>query len=742
VTVVCIKTFDVPGCKSVLAICALVICTWAVSANAQTSRDRPDRPTTNAVRISRSPNVDGDILNDPAWVGVPASGGFIQNAPDEGQPSSQRTEVRVAFTDTTLYIGVVCHDDEPEAIIVSDARRDASLSESDSVQIILDTFLDGQNGFVFGTNPSGLQYDGQVTRDGAGGFFGASGGFNLNWDGVWLVGTDMGDYGWSAEFAIPFKTIRYRGGGIQTWGMNVQRNIRRRNETAYWAPLERQFDLFRVYDAGRLTGIEAPNTRNLKIVPYLLSDLSDVGSEGTEHDLEAGIDIKYSLTEALTLDLTYNTDFAQVEVDEVQINLDRFNLLFPEKRPFFLENAGQFAVGQPEEIELFFSRRIGISEEDEVIPIEGGARVSGKIDRTNVGLLFMRTQKLGDRVPAEHFMVGRVNQELGRRSSLGAIYVRREATGSLAGADKENQTFGVDGRWGIGDYLMLSGFAAKSITPSLDGDDHSFSVDGSYDIEAWSMNLSYAEVGENFNPEAGFLRRSNYRSPSGFIMYRYRPDDFWGLQELRPHASYTSYINFDGFQESARLHLDNHWEFKSSAEIHTGVNFTQEGLLEPFEIHDGVIVPAGTYHNEELALYAHSNASAPFSVNFDATIGGFFNGKRVRVNGGISWRIGDRFTSEWGWERNDVDLDTGDFVTNLGRIRLSYAFTPSITVQALFQYNDVDELWSSNLRFSWLRTANTGLFIVYNEIQGFGDYVGEKPNRSLLIKYTRLFEVF
>jgi hypothetical protein len=738
----CIKTFDAPGCNIVLAICTLVICTWAVSVHAQTGRDRPDRPTTNAVRISRSPNVDGDILNDPAWVGVPASGGFIQSAPDEGQPSSQRTEVRVAFTDTTLYIGVVCHDDEPEAIIVSDARRDASLSESDSVQIILDTYLDSQNGFVFGTNPSGLQYDGQVTREGAGGFFGASGGFNLNWDGVWLVGTDMGDYGWSAEFAIPFKTIRFRGGGIQTWGMNVQRNIRRRNETAYWAPLERQFDLFRVYDAGRLTGIEAPNTRNLKFVPYLLSDLSDVGSAGIEHDLEAGFDIKYSLTEALTLDLTYNTDFAQVEVDEVQINLDRFNLFFPEKRPFFLENAGQFAVGQPEDIELFSSRRIGISEEGEVIPVEGGVRVSGKVDRTNVGFLFMHSEKLGDTVPAEYFLVGRVNQELGRRSSLGAIYVRREATGSLAEADMENQTVGVDGRWGIGDYLMLSGFAAKSFTPNLDGDDHSFAVDGSYDIKAWSMSLSYAEVGENFNPEAGFLRRSNYRSPSGFIMYRYRPDDFLGLQELRPHASYTSYINFDGFTESARLHLDNHWEFKNSAEIHTGVNFTQEGLLEPFEIYDGVIVPAGTYHNEELSLVAYSNAGAPFSVNLDATIGGFFNGDRVQVNGSINWRIGDRFTSEWGWERNDVDLDTGEFATNLGRIRLSYAFTPSTTVQALFQYNNVDELWSANLRFSWLRTANTGLFIVYNEIQGFGDYVGEQPNRSLLIKYTHLFEVF
>jgi len=246
-----------------LAICATVLCAWAGLAQAQSSQDRPQ---TAAVRIAQPPNLDGNVLGDPAWVGVEASGKFVQNAPDEGQPSSQRTEVRVAFTDTTLYIGVVCHDEDPGAIIVSDARRDASLSDSDSVRIILDTYLDGQNGFVFGTNPSGLQYDGQVIREGSGGFFGTSG-FNLNWDGVWLVGTDMGDYGWSAEFAIPFKTVRYRGGGMQTWGMNVERTIRRRNETAYWAPLERQFDLFRVYDAGRLRDIEAPFTRNLKLTP-------------------------------------------------------------------------------------------------------------------------------------------------------------------------------------------------------------------------------------------------------------------------------------------------------------------------------------------------------------------------------------------------------------------------------------------------------------------------------------------
>jgi hypothetical protein len=720
---------------------ALLLCTDG-HARAQTA---DDRPSLSAVRIADAPKLDGVISGDPAWSGIPASSGFTQTTPDAGQPASLPTEIRVAYTSDTLYIGIICHDDLFGEIVVSDTRRDASLQESDSLTLILDTYLDGQNGFVFGTNPSGLQYDGQLTREGAGGDrrSGSGGGFNVNWDGVWEVETQVRETGWSAEFAIPFTTLRYPDDAVQSWGFNVQRNIRRRNENAFWAPLERQFSLYRVSDAGRLESLEVPAQRNFKFVPYGRLAYSDVGAAGSNSDFESGFDIKYSITPSLTLDLTYNTDFAQVEVDEVQINLDRFNLFFPEKRPFFLENAGQFSVGNPGSVEMFFSRRIGISEDGDVIPIEGGVRLSGKVDRTNVGFLYMQTEDLGGAVPADDFIVARVNQDLPNRSSLGAIFVNRESTGALALPDNENQTFGVDGRWGIGEYGLISGFAAKTSTPGLRGNDRAFSLKGDYDTEDWSFGLGYTEVGESFNPEVGFLRRDAYQHWSTSLLYRYRPqNNRFGLHELRPHYSYNLYHDLDGFKESAFLHVDNHFEWKSGAEIHTGINFVYEGLLEPFEISDGIFVPAGSYDNSELSLVAFTDRGAPLSISMRTTIGGFFNGDRVQLSPTIYWRHGENFTSQWSWTRNDVELPTGDFVTNLGRIRLSYSLSSKSTLQALFQYNNVDETWSTNLRYSWLRTANTGLFIVYNDTRGFSGFDGEQPNRSILIKYSHLFEVF
>jgi hypothetical protein len=697
----------------------------------------------SASAMATAPLLDGEILDDPAWRGMPAASGFVQNTPDAGQPASQRTEVRIGYTEETLYIGIVAFDDDPSAIVVTDARRDASLGESDSLQILLDTYLDLQNGLVFGTNPSGLQYDGQVTREGSGGsrLGGSGGGFNRNWDGVWQVETRIAEYGWSAEFALPFKTLRYGRETVQNWGINIQRNIRRRNERSYWAPLDQQYNLYRVSEAGVLTGIAVPGHRNLQFIPYSTASFSRLGSQ-TSSDIEAGFDIKYSLTQSLTLDLTNNTDFAQVEVDEVQVNLDRFNLFFPEKRPFFLENAGQFAVGNTGDVELFFSRRIGISDDGEVIPINGGARVSGKLNRTNVGFLYMQTEDFDD-TPANDFVIARVNQEFDNRSSLGAMFVNREATGALAANSDENRTLGIDGRWGIGEYITLSGFAAQTVTPGLEGRDSAYSARAQYNDEDWSLSAAWTEVEENFNPEVGFLRRDAYKSPSVSIFRRIRPgNNRRGIHEFRPHASWSAHYDFDNFKETAFLHVDNHIEWESGAELHTAVNFRHDGLLEPFEISDGIYVPTGSYSNHEYQIVAYTDQSAPLSISLRTVIGGFFNGDRVFISPTLRWRHGDRFTSQWSWSRNDVKLRTGDFTTDLGRIRLSYSLTGKSTLQALFQYNNVDDIWSANLRYSWLRTANTGLFIVYNDTRGFDSFSGEEPNRSVLIKYSHLFDIF
>ncbi|SUZ95584.1 uncharacterized protein METZ01_LOCUS48438 [marine metagenome] len=714
-----------------------------------------------AESIDDGPVIDGQVLEDPIWVAIAPVTGFTQTTPEEGAPASERTEVRIAYSADTLFFGVICYDSDPSTIIVSDSRRDSPLSETDSFQIILDTYLDQQNGFVFGTNPSGLEYDGQVTNEGqgTGRFGGGSGGgggrqqqgsgqgLNINWDGSWEVRTQVTDFGWSAEFAIPFRTLRYPQEALQIWGLNFQRNIRKRNERVFWSPLPRQYNLYRLSMAGRLTQLQVPPQRNLNIVPYLLGDAarSAGATNGTPIVGDVGIDVKYSVTPSLTLDATYNTDFAQVEVDDQQINLDRFNLFFPEKRPFFLENAGLFGVGNAGTTELFFSRRIGIGPNGMALPILGGARLSGQVGgNVNVGLLSMQTEEVSGVVPSNNFTVARVRKDLPNRSNVGVILVSRQASGDLAKSDDYNRTFGIDGRWGIGQNATVNGFAARTETPGLVGLNHAYSVRYAYNSQAWEHDYSYSEVGKNFNPEVGFLRRSDYRNLNTRVNYTFRlgPDAPFNLHELRPHVSSYFFWDFNGFLESSRTHIDNHWEFKNGTEIHSGVNLTTEGVTEAFNIMPNVVIPSGTYNHQEIQLVVMTNQGSSLSGQLYSWVGGAFGGERVTIRPSVRYRVGDSFNTEFSLSRNAYDLPGGKFVTNLMIARTSYSFTPRVFIQSLLQYNDKADLWSSNLRLGILGQANTGLFLVYNDTHGLGSVTPEVAGRSLTLKYSHFFDVF
>ena len=724
-------------------------------------------PLARAWPVERRPVIDGDVLNDLAYEDATAITGFRQNTPDEGQPASERTEVRIVYTEDTLYVGVICHVRDPSTIIVADSRRDSSLDETDAFQIILDTYLDRQNGFVFGTNPAGVEYDGQVTNAGQGsGRFGggggggarpgggggsrqqrgSGGGFNLNWDGAWQVSAATTDVGWTAEFAIPFRTLRFPSGEVQTWGLNFQRNIRNRNEESYWAPLPRQYNLNRLSLAGELQGLSVPPQRNLKLTPYVLGESVRRTAERTTTSTgDFGADLKYSVTPSLTLDATYNTDFAQVEVDDQQINLDRFNLFFPEKRPFFLENAGLFSVGQPGAVEIFFSRRIGIGDDGEQIPILGGGRLSGKMGtNTNIGFLNMQTETMSATgTPSQNFTVARVRQDLPNRSNVGAIFVNRQATGSLAGNRDYNRTYAVDGRLGIGQGGTISGFAAETETPGeAPVDTHAYGLSARHESERLRLSLGYSEVGPNFNPEVGFYQRQGYRRTNGSVFMNLRPDDFLGIHEFRPHVNHTATFDFGtGLPETQFTHIDNHIEWEAGHEIHTGMNLAREGVFAPFEIVPGVVVPPGTYDHAEAQLVAQTNQGAPLSVELRTVIGGFFGGDRVQIRPTVSMRVGETLTAQVQWDRNDIQLPGGDFVANLGRLRVSYSFTTRMFVQALVQYNDRADLWSSNVRFGLLSDANTGLFAVYNDIQGLGSARPTGAGRTLTLKHSYLFDV-
>ncbi|MDE2955516.1 MAG: DUF5916 domain-containing protein [Bacteroidota bacterium] len=740
----------------ILALVPMLLATQHTLAQSASQYDPTSAPSALALRVEAAPTLDGDVLNDAAYNLALPIRSFWQNTPDAGSPVSEQTEVRMVYTDRALYIGVICYDRDPSGIIVSDSRRDAPLDETDSFQLILDTYLDGQNGFVFGTNPAGIEFDAQVTKEGQGGFgarqqSGSGGGFNINWDGSWDVQTRVHDQGWSAEFEIPFRTLRFPSGGAQVWGVNFQRNIRRRNEKAYWTRMPRQYNLHRVSRAGRLEGLTVPHPRNLQAVPYVLGQTARNYPEENsrfKQTGEFGLDLKYSLTPGLTLDGTYNTDFAQVEVDEQQINLDRFNLFFPEKRPFFLENAGLFSVGVSEfsgqEVELFFSRRIGIGPSGEAVPILGGTRLSGQVAGLNIGMLNMQTRSVKGAASSTNFSVARVRKDLPNRSSVGAMFTNRlhSAASGLPSAEYDNQAVAIDGRLGIGQYTQLSGFVARTFSPHLQGQEYAYNLNVAYLSNLWRINSTITQVADNFNPGIGFLRRnSEYRKYTGLVLYAWRPENSLGLLELRPHISYQAYWDFSGFQETGRWHIDNHWEWEGGFEIHTGINLTREGVHESFEISRDVHVDPGTYDHREAQLVLITNQGRKISLYARAVLGGFFGGSRENVRNTLRIRANESLTAEATLSHNNVRLPNGRFKANLIGARVSYSFTPRLYLQSLVQYNDVAEIWSVNLRFGWLQTANTGLFVVLNEVSEFGGHPSDRVLRSITLKYSRLFNV-
>jgi hypothetical protein len=706
-----------------------------------------------AARVSEVPGIDG-ILDEAVWqLGEPLSD-FVQSEPTEGAPASERTEVRLLYDDQALYVGVICYDSDPTKIITTDSRRDSGLGEMDSFQMIFDTYHDRQNGFIFGTNATGTEYDAQVRSEGesTGGGGppnlgraqgGAGGGMNTNWDGSWEVKARISDIGWSAEFRIPLRTLRY-GPPPQVWGLNFMRVIRRKRENVFWSPISRIHNLSRLSSAGELRdlGLRAP--RNLKVMPYAIGSANRNFTPGATNDYDGnwGVDAKVGVTSSMNLDLTYNTDFAQVEVDEQQINLTRFNLLFPEKRPFFIENRGLFAVGRSGEIDLFFSRRIGITDAGDLVPIQGGARLTGKVAGLNVGFVNMQTERAGT-TPANNFTAARVSKDLPSRSSVGAIFVNRIATGSGAGDDDWNRTWGADAKVGLGEAFTFNGFAAKTDTPGLAGNDYAFG--GRVEIATRDRRqfFDYTQRGQNFNPEVGFLERvDDYRKVYTGFRENVRSAALanLGFRELRPHMEFESFWGLDdGLQETATLHFDAHFDWENGLFFSPAYNIQTEGLREPFEVYPGVIVPPGKYRNGLLAWRGNTDQRRAVSFNGAWDHGGFLSGDQNSVAPSVTIRRGGDLSLTFRWTRNDIELPQGDFVTNLGNLRVAYNFTTLMNVQALIQYNDRTERWSTNLRFNWQRTAATGLYVVYNDTEAFN---GLGPvNRAFVVKYSHMFDI-
>jgi hypothetical protein len=717
----------------------------------QTSSSAASSRIAVANVTTMKPSVDGR-LDDAVWRSVAPLSGFVQRELREGDPVSEHTEVRIVSDGEAIYVAAWLYDREPAGIVPGEKIRDVPLENSDYFAVVFDTYHDRQNGFVFATTPAGIEYDGQVAKEGEGGGVqqanqnraaaGSMGGFNINWDATWTVRTSQDSLGWYAEMRIPYSTLRYAGDARQTWGLNIARGIRRKGEDAYWSFIPRQFNIYRLSRAGTLELTQLPAQRLATVTPYVLGGSSRVYATSTRFSgtNEVGADAKLGVTPSLTLDVTYNTDFAQVEVDQQQTNLTRFNLFFPEKRPFFLENAGAFSAGTPQSVDFFFSRRIGIDTLGQAVPIIAGGRLSGRVGGMTVGALEIVTDDQPGIQLANSYSVARVTREVSRRSRFGAIAVGRVAVDSTA---SRNGTYAVDGRVGLGEAWTMDGWGARTETPGKVGDEYAYSARAAYTTAKWNNSARVISVGESFNPEVGFLARTGgFRYFELLLMRIVRDSSKKWLKDWNPHISLRNYYKPDGYYQTGWLHADlTEFEFADGGRFGPEFNLYHEGLQQPFVISPGVTLPVGEYTYPSFGLDWNTNPSAPFNFVLRSDVGGFYDGTRNGQTLTLTLRRGATISTSLVYDYQRVWLDEGDFTRNLIGTRVAYFFTPRIFVQSLMQYSNQARAWSANTRFAWLSTAGTGLFVVYNDGETADNFFSWRQplSRSLVIKYARQF---
>ena len=734
------------------------------------NRDAAGRATVRAIRHDGGLRLDG-VLDEPVYETVPPITGFIQQLPDPGAPATERTEAWIMFDETNVYVSARVWDSGPESRwVANEMRRDTTqLRQNDTFTAFFDTFYDRRNGFNFYTNPLGARSDAQFTNEGNP---------NNDWNPVWDVRTGRFAGGWTVEMEIPFKTLRYRAEPPHLWGIQLRRAIRRKNEWVYLTrvPISAggasgAAGIFRVSAAGTLVGLEPPPaSRNIEVKPYgiggIATDLTADPVVDNERSGNGGIDVKYGITQNLTADFTYNTDFAQVEVDERQVNLTRFPLFFPEKREFFLEGRGIFGFarggvtrrpagpggaaggifGDVNVPQLFYSRKIGL-EQGRVIPIVGGARVTGKVGPFDVGALNIHA---GDEVVSAseptNFTVVRLRRDMLRRSSIGGMFTNRSVSRVAPGA---SQAYGVDGTFAFFDSVSLIGYLARTRVPSpeYEGKDTSYQGKFEYAADRYGLQVDHLLVEDNFLPEVGFLRRDNVRRT--FVSGRFspRPQSIESVRQFSLEGSVDYILTADAHELETRQRMVTfQTEFESSDRLSFTATDSYELLVEPF-------TPPGADFAIPVGGYGFADYQVAYAI-----------GQQRRVNGQVALRRGDyfggRLTSldlsqgrigvlpqmsiepivSFNW----IDTPYGTFRSNLAVTRVNYAFSPRMFFSGLLQYNSADNSFSSNLRLRWEYSPGSELFVVYTDdrdvTNGFRPHRGlDLRNRGFVVKFNRLF---
>ena len=722
------------------------------------TRDDQGKATIRAVRLATPIEVDGK-LDEAFYRDVSSISDFVQVLPEDGAPATERTEAWIAFDDENIYVGGRVWESHPESEwVANEMRRDANqLTQNDSFGVAFDTFFDKRNGVFFYVNPLGTRSDIQYTNEGNP---------NRDWQPIWEARTGRFEGGWTAEFKIPFKSLRYRSGGDQLWGIQIRRAIRHKSEWAYLTRIPRSVTgggsngasaVMRISLWGVLVGLETPPVgRTIEVKPYAISSLqTDRTAKPTpiENDAQAdaGLDVKLGVTESLFADLTVNTDFAQVEADEQQVNLTRFEVSFPEKRDFFLEGRDiyQFAIstassgggGGGNAPNLFFSRRIGL-ESGRLIPIRAGARVTGKLGAFDVGALSMRTaqyEPLG--VEATNFNVLRLRRDVLSRGSIGALFTQRSQSRV---ADGSNETYGLDANLSFRSDFFVSGYYAETRTPGLTTDDESYRGTFSYNGDLFGGSLAHLRVGDNFNPEVGFLRRRAFRESTASARFSPRPEsDLIRRLNFQVETDYIESSN-TGQVETREHQASAQLELVSSDAVDVTFTDTYEFLDSNFRIADGVILPPGRYSFRDMTAGVSIGTQRRYSGTLSFQRGGFYSGDKttVALRGGrinVNPRLSLEPTLSFNW----VDLPQGSFRNDLAVTRVNYAFTPWMFFGGLVQYNSGSNSLSTNLRLRWEYRPGSELFIVYSDARNTDvlDRFSELSNRGLTIKLNYLMRL-
>ena len=724
-----------------------VLCVPSLASGQVRSAAASSSDSIAAVRIAAAQGerivLDG-LLNEPLWSRAQRIDDFRQREPLEGAPATEKTEVRLAYDDEALYVGVHARDSQPERIVARLLQRDRVMSRNDfggvnfegddGVAILIDPFHDHRSAFVFATNANGAEYDALISDEGNQ--------FNVDWRGVWRVASTRTADGWSTEFAIPWRTLRYPPEATgRVWGLNVFRVIQSRKEQVLWRSWDREGGGFdRVSEAGHLTGLDGlPRSGlNIEAKPFALAGGTQVrdasGGQPRAGEVNFGLDLKSELRPGLVLDLTANTDFAQVEVDDEQVNLTRFSLFFPEKRDFFLENAGIFEFGRqgffgaPPYL-MFVSRNIGIGPEGEV-PILGGGRLTGRVGAQTVGVLSVVTDASAGRA-VEVFNVARIKRDVGGSNYLGAMVTDRRGEGPA------NTVAGVDGRFYLSPVLVLDGFASHSFTEGDGGNDVAYAASLDYTTDPYGFYAEHFAVGRDAVATSGFITRADIRKSSLHGRRRIRPD-FAGLRlnDFRISTEYQSAV--DGrFQDwSAGASVLPTWNSGDNGSL--GFTAGETRVDQDFALADSVPVPAGRYRTDQLRANFTSSPSRPWILGANLSRSDFFGGELLNMGGSLTITPAPALSISASFTRNDVDLPNGSFTADITGLRLIWALSTKVTTNALIQYNSLTDDFISNVRFNFIYRPGSDLFLVFTEERGVDDDRWALADRGMVLKFTYL----